>query len=200
MYDNATEMVKDQESEKQETCTRLAIVTALFEDGCPKIRFYGEDVSSEKEYSYVSTYIPAVNDIVVLAKTDSSYIILGKINHKVTPDTKIDDDYIKGIIDDYMSGKNYVVTLSDGTIYISADYYSYINNLKTVNLTNTGVYRHQGSKFGVLGKEPREQYTLTTLTTAVDTSTLTSLGVKVSDCTNKINTIISLLKGFGFSS
>lgn len=201
MYDNANEMVKDQENETQQPSVKLATVTELFEDGCPKIKFYGEDTASEKEYSYLATYIPAVNDTVVLAKTDNSYIILGKINHKIAPDTKIDDDYINGKIDEYLDTQSYVTLQSDGTIYLdAANYYNYLRNIKTVNILNTGYFRHQGSNFGVFGKEPRGQYSLTTLSESVDYTSAQTLSTQVKNALVKINDIIVLLRGFGFSS
>ena len=63
MYSTAEEQIKDQEKYKQEEeCFRLATVTSLFSSGCAKVTFYGEESESEKEYSYLASYQPAIGD------------------------------------------------------------------------------------------------------------------------------------------
>ena len=39
----------------------------------------GEEVASEKKYSYLSSYVPAANDKVIIEEISGSYVILGKI-------------------------------------------------------------------------------------------------------------------------
>lgn len=60
---------------------KLGIVSSLFPDGKGKIKFDGEDTASEKKYPALSTYIPVVNDRVLLAMVSGTYVILGKIQH-----------------------------------------------------------------------------------------------------------------------
>lgn len=63
---------------------KLATVTALFEDGTAKIQFFGEDVTSEKEYPYLASYVPATGDKVFLMPFAGSYVIIGKILYMET--------------------------------------------------------------------------------------------------------------------
>lgn len=46
--------------------------------GRPKVRFDGETLVSGKQYPYLSSYTPAANDVVILARISGTYIILGK--------------------------------------------------------------------------------------------------------------------------
>ena len=39
----------------------------------------GEEVASEKKYSYLASYVPAANDKVIIEEISGSYVILGKI-------------------------------------------------------------------------------------------------------------------------
>ena len=58
---------------------KLATVVALFETGAAKIRFDGEEEASEKQYSYLSSYQPTINDRIIVAVISGTYVILGKI-------------------------------------------------------------------------------------------------------------------------
>lgn len=67
-----------QMSQKKEEIFRLANVTEVTE-GQVYITFYGEDSQSEKPYKILSSYNPAVGDVVCVAKINTSWLILGKI-------------------------------------------------------------------------------------------------------------------------
>ncbi|ANW97727.1 hypothetical protein CSTERTH_01110 [Thermoclostridium stercorarium subsp. thermolacticum DSM 2910] len=48
-------------------------------NGSPSIQFDGEETASGKLYARLSSYTPAVNDRVLLAKISGTYIVLGKV-------------------------------------------------------------------------------------------------------------------------
>ena len=58
--------------------TRMARVTSIVNDEV-FIQFYGEDTPSQKPFKRLSSYTPAVNDVVILANINNSYIITGKV-------------------------------------------------------------------------------------------------------------------------
>lgn len=47
--------------------------------GRPTIKFDGETTTSTKTYPYLSSYVPAANDRVMLARVRSGWVILGKV-------------------------------------------------------------------------------------------------------------------------
>jgi hypothetical protein len=76
---DSQEFVKLQMGQAIEMDFKLATVADLFESGTAKIKFFGESTTSEKEYSYLSTYRPAINDTVLVIPFADTYIIAGKI-------------------------------------------------------------------------------------------------------------------------
>ena len=58
--------------------TRMARVTSIVNDEV-FIQFYGEDTPSQKPFKRLGSYTPAVNDVVILANINNSYIITGKV-------------------------------------------------------------------------------------------------------------------------
>ena len=83
---NTEDMVKLTEPESKDSAFRLGTVAALFAHGTAKILFDGEEEVSEKEYAYLSNYVPELNDRVLLAKTGGSYVIIGALSYAVAPD------------------------------------------------------------------------------------------------------------------
>lgn len=71
---------------------KLGQVAELFENDTAKILFDGEDIPSEKQYAYLSSYVPTVGDRVLLAVTGRTYVVLGKVNFGVSPDIEIEDN------------------------------------------------------------------------------------------------------------
>lgn len=63
----------------------MATVVDFFESGAPKIKFDGEDQPAEKEYSYLESYSPALEDRVFCMNFGESYIIMGKVNFEEPP-------------------------------------------------------------------------------------------------------------------
>lgn len=46
--------------------------------GRPSVVFDGEETISGKQYPYLSSYVPAPNDVVLLARVSGTFVILGK--------------------------------------------------------------------------------------------------------------------------
>ena len=81
IYDNAIEEVKEEEIIATDITVpvRLAQVTSLT-NGKAAVKFYGDNESSTKFYSYIEGYKPVVNDIVAMLAQGNTFIILGKIS------------------------------------------------------------------------------------------------------------------------
>ena len=73
-----------QESQEVNTM-RLGVVAELFPHGTAKVQFDGEDTASEKEYAYLSNFIPKIGDRVLLSKFGKTYIILGALSYAIPP-------------------------------------------------------------------------------------------------------------------
>lgn len=87
LYSSAIEQKQDEINQiTQEENYKIAKVTNLFEDGCPKLTFVGEEEESNKKYSYIYSYIPTIGDDVLLIKANNTYIIIGKVAYNVAPD------------------------------------------------------------------------------------------------------------------
>lgn len=57
---------------------KMASVVALSESR-PIIRFSGEGTDSKKLYKYMASYSPSIGDIVLLARIEKTYVILGRV-------------------------------------------------------------------------------------------------------------------------
>ncbi|CAK7084113.1 hypothetical protein [Tissierella sp.] len=79
-------------NENKENNYKLATVISLFDNKTAKIQFDGEDTPSEKQYSYLDSYTPKVADRVLLASTDGTYAVLGKVNYNISPSTEEEVD------------------------------------------------------------------------------------------------------------
>ena len=66
-----------QEAGKPEEQFALGVVTATA--GGLKIKLSGEETAREKSYKRISSYNPAINDRVILAKISGTYVVLGKV-------------------------------------------------------------------------------------------------------------------------
>lgn len=80
MYESGKDKVKEMHEAfgRVSGDVRMALVTAI-EAERPVIKFYGENVSASKKYTYLSSYVPKVGDTVALIRIGKSYIILGKV-------------------------------------------------------------------------------------------------------------------------
>lgn len=75
IYKSATERAREMKGEPAQSPFKLATVTSA----SGQIRFWGEDTPSSKTYKRLKSYTPTVGDTVVLARVNSSYVILGAI-------------------------------------------------------------------------------------------------------------------------
>lgn len=85
MSEIPNEIFQPLEEQKQQVF-RLGTVTNLFENGTAQVRFDGEESPSQKQYAFLSTYRPAVDDRVFLAAIGGTYVILGAISHEISGD------------------------------------------------------------------------------------------------------------------
>lgn len=81
----AEELIQLNDNKDEQKCFKLGTVVELFDDETAKIQFDGEDAPSEKEYAYLDSYVPAINDRVLLCAVSDTYIILGKIKYNEAP-------------------------------------------------------------------------------------------------------------------
>ena len=61
----------------QDEAFAIGVVTAT--SSGLKIKLSGEDTARAKSYKRLSSYTPAINDRVVLAKISGTYVVLGKV-------------------------------------------------------------------------------------------------------------------------
>ncbi len=85
MSEIPNEIFQPLEEQKQQVF-RLGTVTNLFENGTAQVLFDGETEPSQKQYAFLSTYMPVVDDRVFLAAIGGTYVILGAISHEISGD------------------------------------------------------------------------------------------------------------------
>ena len=61
----------------------LGKVTAVDNINGIRVMVDGEESATTKKYSYLASYVPAVNDRVLIEEVNGSYVILGKICSEV---------------------------------------------------------------------------------------------------------------------
>lgn len=64
---------------------KLAEVIDFFENGAAQVQFHGEEDPSVKEYPFLSSYIPALGDTVLMKQVGDSYVIMGSIRYQEAP-------------------------------------------------------------------------------------------------------------------
>lgn len=183
MYESAVEEKKDElKYEQNDSCYRLATVTSIFEDGfSPKLTFVGEQTESNKKFSFLYSYKPAKNDMVLLAKTDSTFIILGKVAYDVAPDPGTTEDDIISIITSQLLLNKVVKFNSNEVINVDTTVYYNFFRLLDSELLRT-------NRFAMNNQTPINTRSVPSLSTSAD------LGAVIT----KVNTIISNLRSFGF--
>jgi len=95
MSEIPNEIFQPLEEQKQQVF-RLGTVTNLFENGTAQVLFDGETEPSQKQYTFLSTYRPAVDDRVFLAAIGGTYVILGAISHEISESAQIKDLTVSG--------------------------------------------------------------------------------------------------------
>lgn len=82
---NTEEMVVQTSPEAAPSPFKLGTVAALFANNTAQVLFDGETTASEKQYAYLSTYVPEVDDRVLLVNVGGTYIIMGDISYNIAP-------------------------------------------------------------------------------------------------------------------
>ena len=93
MSEIPNEIFQPLEEQKQQIF-RLGTVTNLFENGTAQVLFDGETEPSQKQYAFLSTYRPAVDDRVFLAAIGGTYVILGAISHEISQDDPTEGNFV----------------------------------------------------------------------------------------------------------
>ncbi len=88
----AEELVLEISDNEEQKNFKLATVVELFDNDTAKIQFDGEDTPSEKQYAYLDSYVPSIEDRVLLGVLGGTYVILGKVNYNVSPSTEEEID------------------------------------------------------------------------------------------------------------
>lgn len=207
MYESAVEEKQDEiKNNGKEDNYKIAKVTSLFEDGCPKLTFIGEEQESKKRYGYIYSYIPYVSDTVLLIKANETYVIIGKIAYNVAPADPVTEEDVINLItentikeeelntlidtradtraDARITAKKCVTLNSDGTISNSSSNYNNFSNLSV-----SSNLKHTGSYIGFFNKTPSAKQTVDTIYV---TTEMTSEVIR-----NKLNAIINALKTYG---
>lgn len=80
MYENGTEKYGEMERtvNPKKATYRMAKVTTV-SGSRPYLTFNGETEQSGKPYKYLSSYIPAQGDYVLVAVVGGTHVILGKV-------------------------------------------------------------------------------------------------------------------------
>ena len=61
----------------------LGTISAVDDSDGLQLIIDGEDTATTKKYTYVASYVPAVNDRVIIEEVGGSYVIMGKIINDV---------------------------------------------------------------------------------------------------------------------
>lgn len=59
--------------------SKLGKVPGTYSSGRPTIIFDGETTASTRTYPYLSSYVPAANDRVLLIGAGNTWVVLGKV-------------------------------------------------------------------------------------------------------------------------
>lgn len=84
-----SELVGLTEDQRKQSAFKLGTVVELFESKAAKIQLDGEDAPSDKEYSYLASYTPQLNDRVLLANVGGTHIVLDAIYYKENPNESL---------------------------------------------------------------------------------------------------------------
>lgn len=165
---------------------KIATVVELFDAGTAKIMFKGEDIASEKEYSYLASYAPVVGDAVLLLPFLDTYIIIGKVLYKETESREqyVSVDALDTILSNYLTSNdltNYVTTdvlTGYATKEDLGDYYKSGSTIVANNL------RHHGASLGFFGYYSGRQY----VSTVSSTAELAAVRTKLNELINALDT------------
>jgi hypothetical protein len=106
--------ISDIVSENDNKNFKLATVTTISENGTAKVTFYGEDAESQKEFSYLSSYEPEINDVVLLISFADTYIIIGSVySYATAPKEYLTPDEIPDALSGFITADELSEVLSN---------------------------------------------------------------------------------------
>lgn len=184
---DVNDMVAIQQGHSKEKNFRLATVTDLFESGTAKVTFFGETDPSEKEYSYLSSYKPKVNDVVLLIPFLDTYIIAGNILYKSLPTGEgyVTLTDLENILSSYLKTED--LDLSEYALKTDLDsYYKANDNITANHLLVKADLTHRGAYIGFFGNQVATKQSVSTLTNTTEPSAIV----------NKLNQLINALKSY----
>ena len=75
-------LIRDIVREELGSQARFKIGTIATTDGKPTIIFAGEDEPSQKQYSFLGSYVPTEGDRVLLSRVKNTYVVMGRIEQE----------------------------------------------------------------------------------------------------------------------
>ena len=144
MIPTAQELVETPQENKN---FKMAVVAELFPNSTAKVTFDGEEEASEKQYAYLSSYVPKSGDRVLMAAVGGTYVILGKVKFNASPDTPTSSPSFSSVT---VSGLG-----SFGSISIAGS-----GSTKLYNCEINGSLDHNGSYIGFFGSTPTSKKTV----------------------------------------
>ena len=132
MSEIPNEIFQPLEEQKQQVF-RLGTVTNLFENGTAQVLFDGETEPSQKQYAFLSTYRPAVDDRVFLAAIGGTYVILGAISHEISQDDPTEGKFVTLNVSDAAQIKNLNVSESTELKNLDVSGYAVIEGILNAN-------------------------------------------------------------------
>lgn len=171
MIPTAQELVETPQENKN---FKMAVVAELFPNSTAKVTFDGEEEASEKQYAYLSSYIPKSGDRVLMAAVGGTYVILGKVKFNASPDTPTSSPSFSSVT---VSGLG-----SFGSIRIAGS-----GSTKLYNCEIDGALDHNGSYIGFFGASLQTKKTVY----------LASSGATLETVRTRLNGLIDALHSYG---
>lgn len=195
MSEIPNEIFQPLEEQKQQVF-RLGTVTNLFENGTAQVRFDGEESPSQKQYAFLSTYRPAVDDRVFLATIGGTYVILGAISHEISQDDPTEGNFAILQVSESAQIKDLTVSGSATLQSLTVNYGAAINGVFSVNgniTFNDNIASFGYNRIGFFGKsainKPTAQRPVRSAQVSVE--------VRVNDAFDWIDSVAQALANLG---
>ena len=195
MSEIPNEIFQPLEEQKQQVF-RLGTVTNLFENGTAQVRFDGEESPSQKQYAFLSTYRPVVDDRVFLAAIGGTYVILGAISHEISGDDPDEGNFATLQVSESAQIKDLTVSGSATLQSLTVNNGAAIDGVFSVdgNITLDGnIARFGHNSIGFFGKSAISKPTAE----RPIRSAQVSVEVRVNDAFNWIDSVAQALANLG---
>lgn len=195
MSEIPNEIFQPLEEQKQQVF-RLGTVTNLFENGTAQVLFDGETEPSQKQYAFLSTYRPAVDDRVFLAAIGGTYVILGAISHEISQDDPTEGNFATLQVSESAQIKDLIVSGSATLQSLTVNNGATINGVFSVdgNIAFDGNIASFGhNRIGFFGKSAINKPT----TQRPVRSAQVSVEVRVNDAFDWIDSVALALANLG---